>query len=125
MEIKELRVGNKIQDEHGFIYDVVGTGKDWITVDFEGNEGDVWEVDFKHSFPQPIEINEEILLKCGFKHKGNGFYEILGYFIELCNVGNEFYNCGFKGKTIGEIKHLHQLQNLYFCLVGEELNIEL
>lgn len=74
---------------------------------------------------KPIPLTEEILLKCGFKHKGNGFYEILGCFIELCNVGDEFYYCGFKGKSIGNIKHLHQLQNLYYCLTGEELNIKL
>ena len=25
----------------------------------------------------------------GFTHKGNGFYEILGKFIELCNIGDK------------------------------------
>lgn len=74
---------------------------------------------------EPIELTEEILLKCGFKHTGNGFYEILGKFFELCNIGNEFFNTGFKGVSIGKINFLHQLQNLYFALTNEELNAHL
>ena len=72
----------------------------------------------------PIPLTEEILLKCGFTHKGNGFYEILGKFIELCNIGDEFYNTGFKGVSIGKIYFVHQLQNIFFSLCGEELTFK-
>ncbi|WP_413512196.1 hypothetical protein [Myroides odoratus] len=74
---------------------------------------------------KPTELTEEILLKCGFKHLGNGFYELLGSFVSLCNIGDVFFNAGFKGATIGNIKYLHQLQNLYFTLTGKELEINL
>lgn len=73
----------------------------------------------------PIELTEERLLQCGFKHTGNGFYELLGTHIGLCNIGDVFFNVGFKGITIGNIKYLHQLQNLYFVLIGKELEINL
>ena len=74
----------------------------------------------------PILLTPEILVKCGFE-KGR----------ETCYLRIESdYGCEinmFEGKTflqdvdggnIGvEIKYLHQLQNLYFALTGEELEV--
>ncbi|EHQ41576.1 hypothetical protein [Myroides odoratus] len=83
------------------------------------------EIGQLNEFIKPIELTEERLLQCGFKHTGNGFYELLGTHIGLCNIGDVFFNVGFKGITIGNIKYLHQLQNLYFALTGKELEINL
>lgn len=71
----------------------------------------------------PIELTEEILLKCGFKHKGGGFYIHCKSLIELCNVSDKFFVVGFKDVSLGNIYYLHQLQNLYFALTGQELEI--
>ena len=116
MKANELRIGNWVEYK-GEVYQVFnGIYKGCCDLDSEILDQNIPHVSLENI--RGVKLREEILLKCGF-------YEILGYFIELCNVGNEFYNCGFKGKTIGEIKHLHQLQNLYWCLCQKELNVNM
>ena len=66
--------------------------------------------------PKPIELTPELFKKIRF-----------GYFgFELhydSDLGDYRYNRVDGGAT--SIKYLHQLQNLYFSLFGEELKIEL
>jgi hypothetical protein len=77
---------------------------------------------------QPIPLTEEILFRCGFEWCAEAF----GYFdklhaayiwdngdIEIHPFCTNDQDCWVK------IKYVHQLQNLYFALTGEELNIEL
>ncbi len=81
----------------------------------------------------PIPLTPEILIAAGFVNEtpdGKYFHNYWlpnRYGIAYCinethyhNVGS--FNCG---KTDIEIKSLHQLQNLYWCLCGEELTIKL
>jgi hypothetical protein len=75
----------------------------------------------------PIPLTEEILLKCGFEDMGYGLYSLVNLFLNSNNDGfgieissNE--DSFFKGVRITS---LHQLQNLYFALTGEELEIQL
>lgn len=75
-------------------------------------------------FPEtytPIILTEEILLKCGFVPCSiiDNHYYLEG--LLLWNIQGMFIN----GRTDVRLKHLHQLQNLYYCLVGKELEIEL
>lgn len=80
---------------------------------------------FKLSKLKPIPLTEEWLLKFGFKkvdyrtNKEAEFDEwILGDFGFIENEnGYEFY------PYLTTLKHVHQLQNLYFALTGEELTI--
>ena len=121
IKIEELRIGNKVQDNNGFIFYVVSIFEDGtIYCDFEWNEGDVWE--FNDNNPcQGIPLTEEILLKCGFVE---GLTKPKHYHTKdmmICNIQGMFINV----RTDVRIKYLHQLQNLYFCLVGKELNVEL
>lgn len=69
---------------------------------------------------QPIRLTEEILLKCGFS-KIACFYSSKDETLELTH---DFIVWKPNTKKL-EIKYLHQLQNLYFALTGEELIIEL
>lgn len=80
---------------------------------------------------KPIQLTEEILLKCGFKLYPSG-----SYCIDLFDKDNYLaidikYNKGFIYINVDdtslkiESKYLHQLQNLYFALTNNELNIEL
>lgn len=122
---KELRLGNWVQ-VNGFPMQVVSIHHDGtIYCDFDGNEGDVWEFDEKNPC-KPIQLTKEMLLKCGFlpfyadvfiheKLKYSDKFKIRedGYIVY---VSNEVY--------ITKIKHLHQLQNLYFALTGKELEIK-
>jgi hypothetical protein len=79
---------------------------------------------------KPIPLTEEWLLKLGFKSddisweysKRLGNFYIM-YDIEINSI---YINDGsrYDGADIpNEIKHVHQLQNLYFALTGQELTL--
>lgn len=74
----------------------------------------------------PIPLTPEILEKCGF---GNGNSEKANvdlwnkYWIGDFELDNNKECFDYEGKV--SIKYLHQLQNLYFALTGEELKITL
>lgn len=71
---------------------------------------------------KPIPLTEEWLEKFGFEMGKNP--KIIQLFpmqlLETPNGFEYFLGHGFGGKFI-VIKYLHQLQNLYFALTGEEL----
>jgi hypothetical protein len=73
-----------------------------------------------------IPLTPEILIKAGFEEMEFSIFESNKYDIYLyySKKANGFL---FKSRPDGGIilKHLHQLQNLYFALTGEELNIQL
>ena len=79
----------------------------------------------------PIPLTPEILEKCGFE-KANDRYG--GYLSPVFNSGrirlswysetdDDWY--WYNGCWNTKIKHLHQLQNLYWCLCWEELIVNL
>lgn len=121
MNYKELRIGNLINYNDGGIYVVTGIHEFGLDVEDE-NETTYME----HENFSPIQLTEEWLLKFGFdkcefnipkKYKKQG-----------CNFSVKFRN--ENGFTVeykhGHVclKHVHQLQNLYFALTGEELTLQ-
>ena len=83
---------------------------------------------------EPIPLTEEILLKCGFYETSNK--DFIGGLFALKQKGDGFYinketmsYCYFDYEgnieDIIKINYVHQLQNLYFALTNEELQIEL
>lgn len=67
----------------------------------------------------PIPLTEELLLRFGFEAIQDGYYkkgEI------TWNIYNE--QCHFIDWELPHIQHLHQLQNLYFALTGQELTLK-
>jgi hypothetical protein len=101
------------------------------------------------NYTEPIPLTKEILEKCGFEkdneQKFNGIIESYSLDIDVKGSnkntihfnlpGNtriknkELYNFG--NYTVNDhwgsnnFKYLHQLQNLYYALTGEELNVNL
>lgn len=85
----------------------------------------------------PIPLTEEILLKCGFE-KYEGQEKELRYWIfiekkDVCIIsdGQTVYSniCPYKKLVnmmqIKNAKYLHELQNLFYYLIGKELEINL
>lgn len=71
---------------------------------------------------EPIPLTEEILLKVSTISKQEGYpYKFLKGYLKMRN-GVFFYK--YYGIEV-ELPYLHQLQNLYFALTGEELKTEL
>ncbi len=66
---------------------------------------------------EPIPLTEEWLVKFGFEGWDKGDYTM--------NLSNaNFYKLPIWQPLAKNIKHVHQLQNLYFALTGEELTIK-
>lgn len=132
MKANELRVGNYIKDS---IYNTT-----LKVIELSENDLMAYVID-RSKFPlpdgyslEPIHITPEVLEKCGFVPNAIGqlAIEVLGIDTHLelitiddgyCYVNlnqiNEFGNS--QNVAIDRIRHLHQLQNLYFALTGEEL----
>ena len=79
---------------------------------------------------EPIPLSEDWLLKFGFVKCGNLITTqtikapIIGSFSLLLSEGKWFFVPNVRIEWSVEITHVHQLQNLYFALTGEELKIK-
>lgn len=78
-------------------------------------------------FIEPIPITEELILKCGFVKAGGFYYTYnCSFTLNYDKFDDGSYNATSQCNNIARgIKHLHQLQNLYFALNGKELEIKL
>lgn len=113
MKGSELRIGNLFIEEYSSkIIEVIGLEK--IKITFSGLFLDKWQA-------KPIPLTEEWLVKFGFvKHKTTDIYPTFAKQMFNWNDGI-LYIIGYG--FMNHIKHVHQLQNLYFALTGEELII--
>lgn len=127
---EELRIGNYVLSPRG-IERVSAIGAP-IDVMFSDNAG------YELKYLSPIPLTEELLLRCGFEvkiehdvckryHIGENpitkdWYVSLVWIIEPKSVGMPDYPFYSNGGHL--IKYLHQLQNLYFALTGEELTLK-
>ena len=67
---------------------------------------------------EPIPLTEEWLLKLGYTKLSNSSFIDSGHGIWICNG---LFMCDKNGIVL---KHVHQLQNLYFALTNQELTIK-
>ena len=73
---------------------------------------------------EPIELSEEWLVKFGFKNTHDSSYDstkMIPYSWIECSEDKILLDSA-DGKNL-ELNHVHQIQNLYFALTGEELTI--
>ena len=77
---------------------------------------------------KPIQLTEEWLLRFGFG-TGNKLYSdflehwYYKYHLDDFEINLPSGSCSFKNTCIKNIQYVHQLQNLYFALTGQELAI--
>lgn len=138
MRANEIRLGNLFAMKDFPMY-VEAIFRDKVYLNFEGNEGDVWEEDLKDLVPIPL--TEEILLKAGFEKENEDdkygrvfLIPNTKYIIRIVNYGNpQSKDFGYSLEisddkdwcSIKRIYYLHDLQNLIFALTGKEIKIEL
>ena len=139
----ELRIGNLVKDRGGKI----------IRIDFFENESrpniikfgqrvylgetEVHGLTEYSDFAEPIPITEELLIKAGFKVLESSVYK--QFYIGINPVTKDWLfdlawlekpeligapNVPFYRNGYHAIHFVHQLQNLYFALTGEELIFE-
>ena len=74
-----------------------------------------------------IPLSEEVLLKCGFE-KGDFSKTYVRYSIGNFNIIHDtdkgIFICDGIKYTLVCVEYLHQLQNLYYALTGEELEVK-
>ena len=122
MKVTELRIGNYIKDGFGDTKQVTMTFHTEIGVEAFKSFNDPI-VMFNEDIANPIPLTEEWLLKFGFEKHDNGedFDEwSLGH-VEFTDFTDNTYEYN---PTVLSFKHVHQLQNLYFALTGEELTVK-
>lgn len=127
IDLKELRIGNLVSLNGRYI-DVESISSAVINItgedeEFGGFIGDSWR-DI-----EPIPLTPELLVKCRFKKVEIDAYSDLFKRTTKDFMFSVIYNYIQDKATFNSphftqfIQHLHQLQNLYFSLTGEELQI--
>lgn len=127
IDARELRIGNYIMNAILEPFSVKNVHETYVNelVDGDGVIGG-----YSLGLMLPIPLTPEILVDaCGFEktHFGN-FYRIdNGKFSPWLERENDFFDVMVSDPeySIGEVRNIHQLQNLYFALTGEELPIDI
>ena len=89
---------------------------------------DLISIEKNQGWYQPIPLTEEWLFKLGFELINNDFYRSRNSELELhWTVNKNKMIPEYNGKRLitgYNFKYVHQLQNLYFALTGEELTFK-
>ena len=109
MKANELRIGNYV--------DLFG-----MTATVQADDFNMTEHGIAIEQGKPIPLTEEWLKRLGAtKNRDTTFYIEEINWLEL--NGDIWDVCLVEGYTITQIQYVHQLQNLYFALTGDELKI--
>lgn len=126
MKVEELRIGNllvgpDISNSHTKTQQVIGIS--CLTSD----EGDVYRYVIQTNVQSwgignlsPIPLTEDWLLKFGFDMKYGNTYLKDRMKFDINTIGLVRFHWSQK---VTYIKYVHQLQNLYFALTGQELKL--
>ena len=118
MKETDLRIGNLVNYET-LEGDVLPNIIDWQ--DLKWLSEDEQSFNLAHS---PIPLTEEWLLKFGFKQDETYVSEqnpYLDYIKDEVRISMPYFSFEYGDGAFMELKHVHQLQNLYFALTGTEL----
>ena len=133
INIHDLCIGNWVYDGEctQFPMFVRTIGDDYVYLDFEGNDGDLFE-----STPeelQGIPITEDLLSKLGFTSFGYGIWNKTQQARKIAiNLEADFTAIDARRDRLYDsrcschgVKYLHQLQNLFWTIAKEELKFDL
>jgi hypothetical protein len=115
MKATDLRIGNLVNYK---IVDKLDERKEW----FEPCKIDAVDLQVIDSDYQPIPLTEEWLLNLGFEKNQSPNKDIQ---VGLVNddFANNVMSVVWRAFVLVKIKHVHQLQNLYFALTNKELTL--
>ena len=138
IDVHDLCVGNWVYDGNKtqFPMFIRAIGEDYVYLDFEGNEGDLWE-----STPDDlygIPLTADILDKVGFSYD-SGYWKLrfdehvyLEYYpyehrLRRWYVGIDEWNNHAKIKEVSECRcyNLHELQNSFYMATKKQLKVQL
>jgi len=121
---RELRIGNKVASpKHGLaIATIQGMATNNIVMLEEVSTYDFF------SDIEPIPVTADWLLNAGFVDEGSHDYGNHHWVHNSLNVGFDgeafYYVDDWGVHYLGICKYIHQFQNHYYCMTGEELTIK-
>ena len=132
MKAGELRIGNYIQDFNDNMLEVIGLHEPLIYSIYPiGLKTNKTTTNAKEI--EPIPLTEEWLLKFGFEKTKQGSVKIYNAYVKneysltknkILDLWNFCINePSHQTAFLNNIIYVHQLQNLYFALTGEELKV--
>lgn len=121
MKSTEIRIGNLVNfegkpyeiDSIAYVYPTLNTAEFGIGV-----------VDWNNL--EPIGLTEEWLLKFGFEKVGVNFekdWMLLWRNLKTGTIDFVLNEPNSNKRKITQLRFVHQLQNLFYCLIGEELTV--
>lgn len=142
MELGDLRLGNWVKIDVG-----VGQVSCLMTVEFEnyslGEDMPIVVDVEEYACPRSctleevegVELTEEILLSCGFRKKHSPIAGYVTYSIYInsihdgelscLNIYNKENEYLIKQVEMNKISYVHELQNAFYIVNGEELEVKL
>jgi len=120
MKANELRVGNLVERD-GNILEVIRVAKDGIVNYDLVRKSQGMHVNSGNVIPIPL--TEEWLSKFGFEKNENGFFDLIKDSEVEILIRDDYWTCDGIVFSLFNLKYVHQLQNLFFVLTGEELKI--
>ena len=129
--VQDLCIGNWVYDGERtqFPMQVVGIGSDYVYLDFEGNEGDLWE-----SKPEELEgipLTEELMTDNGFRFNGVWWHKREANYALDVSVGLAYVQIEkwadsriHSWCTCHGVRFVHELQNLFWNITKQQLNIK-
>ena len=122
--IRELRIGNLVLNEDGLIHQVDGVNSLGVT-SRQPNIKEPFENAHVDRY-KPIPLTEEWLVRLGFVGSHSLYKIDDGKFYFSINIQTRvaYINDGEGYEGAAKILYVHQLQNLYFALTGQELVVE-
>lgn len=135
MEAHELMIGNYItqylgMDDDGSHYkeqQITGIKYEYSDIHIRLDQTDTWH--HNGNF-EPIPLTEDWLIKLGFKNTDTGFEMKMwrGHTMSLIIVRNKYAIVACSGPFglthSAHLNYIHQLQNIFYCLTGEQLTIK-
>ena len=114
MKAEELRIGNWVYDE---------TRRSNVQIEdlsFDYVNGNFRPINIEET--SPIPLTEQWLIDFGFENNDFGNFEKTAVVIWFSSYSN-CYVFRFGHQNEIPVKSVHQLQNLYFALTGEDLHL--
>jgi hypothetical protein len=126
MKSQELRIGNFVQAK--LLIPVLGNTKYLTVSSVEIRDCEHYKENWSY---EPIPLTEEWLVRLGFVYEDLGDDTPYEWYVkdgmQIWNFNNQHWICDMLDQNRfnqDDFKHVHQLQNLYFALTGEELTIK-
>jgi len=119
MEARELRIGNYVQTPLKIIQIIVSVSEGECEIDGSEFGKSYFDVDDL----EPVSLTEEWLLKFGFDNKEFECNQHIYFFDSPVRFMRRQLNSS-RHQFLANLEYVHDLQNLFYALTGQELEIK-